>query len=480
MVLTEQQVREKLKTYAPIVQKYDSPISVATRLAQLILESQMFTSELAQNANNGFGIKASAPWTGEKYSHLSGEVGGARVSEFRKYPTHEASIQDHAGFFTSTEYRANTAYKKAIEATNYKDEANALTGIYAGDPQYGKKLIEIIEKYNLTQYDTQKGNDTMSFPRPKMTDRRKQALGYPGSGAYSKRSKSAIKNIVWHYTATKHEGNGATIIQNHERYWRNTHGWDIGGYHYYIDRQGNIYWNYDLEIVTYGAGRLNPQLMHISCEASSASNYTPAQIKAREALTLWLMSEPLKHLGGQDMRGHKEIPYNSTSCPGYSVAELNQYRKDLTAKLKSGSKPVDPNNPQGMATTPFKEYKEPRLPFDGLKKGDTVTLDTNWQWADLTKRQLLASPRYKDLLGTKDKIAEVIKLDKPGNHSKAAYRLEKYNSIILEEYLEEPKRSWELKPDDTESPEEVKQKYEELQEGEYIDNDGVVWVWKKK
>ena len=220
--------------------------------------------------------------------------------------------------------------------------------------------------------------------------------------------------------------------------------------------------------------------MHISCEASSASNYTPAQIKSREALTLWLMSEPLKHLGGQDMRGHKEIPYNSTSCPGYSVAELNQYRKDLTAKLKAGSKPVDPNNPQGMSTTPFKEYKEPRLPFDELKVGDTATLDTNWQWADLTKRQLLASPRYKDLLGTKDKIAEVIKLDKPGNHSNVAYRLEKYNSIILEEYLEESKRSWELKPDDTESPEEVKQKYEELQEGEYIDNDGVVWVWKKK
>src|SRR5699024_4165361 len=142
MVLTESQVKERLKTYAPIVQKYDSPISVATRIAQLILESQMFTSELALKSNNGFGIKASAPWTGDKYSHLSGEVGGARVSEFRKYPTHEASIQDHAGFFTSTEYRANTAYKKAIEATNYKDEANALTGIYAGDPQYGKKRSE--------------------------------------------------------------------------------------------------------------------------------------------------------------------------------------------------------------------------------------------------------------------------------------------------------------------------------------------------
>ena len=464
-----------------LLKPYESDFFMSIMLAQFNLESVMGTSELAVKANNFTGHKTTG-WNGEVYKKDTIEDDGkgnkfvAKSEPFRKYKTPSEWAKHHASWLQ----RLPKVYNKAISAKTVEEQAKALQGTYATDTAYAKKLLDIIERDGLKKYDTQKGNDAMSFPRPKMTDRRKQALGYPGSGAYAKRSKSAIKNIVWHYTATKHEGNGATIIQNHERYWRNTHGWDIGGYHYYIDRQGNIYWNYDLEIVTYGAGRLNPQLMHISCEASSASNYTSAQVKAREALTLWLMSEPLKHLGGQDMRGHKEIPYNSTSCPGYSVAELNQYRKDLTAKLKAGSKPVDSNNPQGMATTPFKEYKEPRLPFDELKKGDTVTLDTNWQWADLTKRQLLASPRYKDLLGAKDKIAEVIKLDKPGNHSKVAYRLEKYNSVILEEYLEEPKRSWELKPDDTESPEEVKQKYEELQEGEYIDNDGIVWVWKKK
>ena len=464
-----------------LLKPYKSDFFMSIMLAQFNLESVMGTSELAVKANNFTGHKTTG-WNGEVYKKDTIEDDGkgnkfvAKSEPFRKYKTPSEWAKHHASWLQ----RLPKVYNKAISAKTVEEQAKALQGTYATDTGYAKKLLDIIDRDGLKKYDKKKGNDTMSFPRPKMTDRRKQALGYPGSGAYAKRSVGAIKNIVWHYTATKHEGNGATIIQNHERYWRNTHGWDIGGYHYYIDRQGNIFWNYDLEIVTYGAGRLNPQLMHISCEASSASNYTSAQVKAREALTLWLMSEPLKHLGGQDMRGHKEIPYNSTSCPGYSVAELNQYRKDLTAKLKSGSKPVDPNNPQGMATTPFKEYKEPRLPFDELKKGDTVTLDTNWQWADLAKRELLASPRYKDLLGTKDKIAEVIKLDKPGNHSKVAYRLEKYNSIILEEYLEEPKRKWELKPIEDETPEEVKQKYEELQEGEYIDNDGVVWVWKKK
>ena len=164
MVLTEKQTQEKIKQYAPLIQKYDSPISIATRLAQLILESQLFTSELAIKSNNGFGIKVSKPWTGEGTEHLSGEVGGARVSEFRKYPTHEASIKDHAGFFTSTDFRATDAvYGLAIKADNYKDEAMNLgpkfpgdKNSYAGDPKYGPKLIEIIERYNLTQYDTKK------------------------------------------------------------------------------------------------------------------------------------------------------------------------------------------------------------------------------------------------------------------------------------------------------------------------------------
>lgn len=233
----------------------------------------------------------------------------------------------------------------------------------------------------------------MSFPRPKMTDRRKQALGYPGRGFYARRNKSAIRNIVWHYTATKHEGNGATIIQNHERYWRNTHGWDIGGYHYYIDRQGNIFWNYDLEICTYGASAANPYTMHISLEASAVSNYTTAQIKAREDLTLWLLTNDLKHLTGQSMRGHKEVPGNSTSCPGYSVAQLNKFRADLDAKLKGGVKPTPP---QVVKPTSDDYYT--------VKHGDTLWLVATAHGLTLNQIRELNPQRKNDMLYTGDKL----------------------------------------------------------------------------
>lgn len=165
--------------------------------------------------------------------------------------------------------------------------------------------------------------------KPNMVDRRKSALGYPGHGIYPKRALSAIKAVVWHYTATD-----GGFITGHENFWKNSHGWDIGGYHFYIASDGKIYWNYDLEICTYGASSANPWTCHISVEASNKNKYTNAQIKAREHLTLWLL-EYLK-LPANKVLGHKEVPGNSTSCPGYSTSELNAFRADLAKKLKSG------------------------------------------------------------------------------------------------------------------------------------------------
>lgn len=431
-------VAERLKKNAPLFQKYTSPISIPVRMAQFVVESMAGVSDLAKKSNNCFGIKASAPWTGEVTDHLSGEVGGARVSGFRKYPSIEASIKDNAEFFTSTPHRANVAYKKAIDATNYADEANALSGVYAGDPIYGQKLIKAIKDYNLEQYDIKKENVNVAYPRPTIVDRRKQALGYPGRGAYAKRNKSAIKNIVWHYTATTHAGDGATIIKNHENYWRNTHGWDIGGYAYYIDRQGKIFWNYDLEIVTYGAGVVNPTTMHISCEASSASNYTAAQIKSREALTLWLLTNDLKHLTGNNVVGHNY--YMSTSCPGYSVATMKQYASQLASKSKNGTGVGSVTPAPSANKVVWPTYKAPTNAFDKLAVGDKVTIRKGQSaWFNPNDTSVGTKPS-KDFAGDKDTITKV--MDVNVGYSKKAYLLKDKISWILEQDLEEARASW--------------------------------------
>ena len=392
-------MKERLEKVAHLFQKYDSPISVAVRMAQFALESKAGQSELFKKSNNGFGIKASPPWTGDKVLHNSMEVGGAEDSYFRKYPSLEASVKDHADFFTSTSHRAQVAYKDAIEATNYKDEAHALTGIYAGDKQYGQKLIKIIEDYNLTQYN--KEEVFMSFPKPKIIDRRRQALGYPGHGVYAKRPLTNIQYIVWHYTATTHTGYGATVIANHEAYWKRQHGWEIGGYNYYIDRAGNIFWNYDLAIVTYGAGSVNPRAMHISLEASHKNNYTAAQLKAREELTLWLLTNELKHLGGNAIKGHKE--FMNTSCPGYSIATLNNYRKEFTRKLADKNW-VD-NKPEEVELELSKNGKHT------VKHGDTlwaigqaydVPLEKLREWNSIKEGQWLKTGQIIYVVEPKD------------------------------------------------------------------------------
>lgn len=209
--------------------------------------------------------------------------------------------------------------------------------------------------------------------KPNIIDRRTSALGYPGHGIYPLRNHSAIKYIVWHYTGTT----GSNIV-SHEQYWRNSNGWDIGGYHYYIDRNGKIFQNYNWNVCTYGAGNGNPYTLHISVEASSKDNYTSAQEKSREELTLWLMSQ--LGLSGDKMRGHKEIPGNSTSCPGYSVNELTAFRNHLSAKLggKSSSSPSSGSN--GVVNAGFLKYEYGKFTCtvnDGIVTRDGASLKAN-------------------------------------------------------------------------------------------------------
>lgn len=124
--------------------------------AQAILESDNGNSELARNANNIFGIKASAPWSHAKYAKKSAEYVNGKmvqhVSEFRKYGSWKDSIYDHGRFFTSTETRKKL-YKNVYTAKDWKTAVNALTGTYATDPNYAKKLTQTINSEGLDKYD---------------------------------------------------------------------------------------------------------------------------------------------------------------------------------------------------------------------------------------------------------------------------------------------------------------------------------------
>jgi flagellum-specific peptidoglycan hydrolase FlgJ len=129
------------------MKKYGIPASII--LAQGILESGAGKGNLALTANNHFGIKCHSDWTGE--SVLQDD--DAAQECFRKYNQASESYNDHALFLKSRRWY-DPLFK--LEKDDYKGWAKGLKAAgYATDPKYPEKLIGIIERYHLDQYDAE-------------------------------------------------------------------------------------------------------------------------------------------------------------------------------------------------------------------------------------------------------------------------------------------------------------------------------------
>ena len=127
--------------------QYGIPASIT--LAQGILESGAGRSALSKKSNNHFGIKCHKGWTGQRVFHDDDELQEC----FRKYKDPKYSFRDHSLFLTQrTRYEGLFAYKK----NDYKSWAKGLRKAgYATDPKYPQKLINIIESYQLYNYDVE-------------------------------------------------------------------------------------------------------------------------------------------------------------------------------------------------------------------------------------------------------------------------------------------------------------------------------------
>ena len=124
---------------------YGIPASIT--LAQGILESGNGESRLAVDGNNHFGIKCHNNWNGETIIEDDDEKGEC----FRKYSNVGDSFRDHSLFLKE---RGRYEFLFEYKITNYKKWARGLKKAgYATNPNYASLLINIIKKYNLTQYD---------------------------------------------------------------------------------------------------------------------------------------------------------------------------------------------------------------------------------------------------------------------------------------------------------------------------------------
>ena len=125
--------------------KYKIPASIT--LAQGILESGNGKSKLATKGNNHFGIKCHNDWKGKTMR----QDDDAPQECFRVYKNAEESYNDHSKFLKNSP-RYASLFK--LEITDYKGWAKGLKKAgYATSPVYANALINLIEDYDLQQYD---------------------------------------------------------------------------------------------------------------------------------------------------------------------------------------------------------------------------------------------------------------------------------------------------------------------------------------
>lgn len=144
-------------------------ILASVSFAQFILESGYGKSELAQKANNVLGMKKSLSgntWGGSAWDGVSVYTkqtqeyeNGAYVTvtaDFRKYPSVEKSIADHSAYLLGAKNGNRLRYDGLKGCTDYRKAAQIIKdGGYTTAPDYVEKLFSIIERWNLTQYDTE-------------------------------------------------------------------------------------------------------------------------------------------------------------------------------------------------------------------------------------------------------------------------------------------------------------------------------------
>ena len=147
--VTNDIIQEYINSYKEIakdnMRTHGIPASIT--LAQGVLESGSGMGTLSRNANNHFGIKCHKEWDGPSVRHTD----DAPDECFRKYDNPAESYRDHS-LFLVTRSRYSSLFD--LQKHDYKGWARGLKNAgYATDPKYADKLISLIDRYTLDQYD---------------------------------------------------------------------------------------------------------------------------------------------------------------------------------------------------------------------------------------------------------------------------------------------------------------------------------------
>jgi LysM repeat protein len=122
-------------------------VPASITLAQAILESNSGESDLAKNHNNHFGIKCKSDWTGAK----TYQDDDAKQECFRAYDAAEMSFKDHSNFLKNRPNYVDLFLLDPVDDTAWAYGLKKAG--YATAADYPKKLLKIIDDYELAQYN---------------------------------------------------------------------------------------------------------------------------------------------------------------------------------------------------------------------------------------------------------------------------------------------------------------------------------------
>ena len=155
-------------------------ILASVSMAQFILESGYGKSELAQNANNVFGMKCSLSgntWSGSTWDGTGRYVKQTKeqnadgsyetiMADFRKYPCVEDSIADHSAYLLGAKNGSKLRYDGLKDCIDYRKAVQIIKdGGYATSLTYVQNLCSIIDRWNLTQFDVKESETDIAWYR---------------------------------------------------------------------------------------------------------------------------------------------------------------------------------------------------------------------------------------------------------------------------------------------------------------------------
>jgi N-acetylmuramoyl-L-alanine amidase len=137
-----------------------------------------------------------------------------------------------------------------------------------------------------------------------------------------------IKYIVVHCTATQPNATVEAI----KKFWKEIRKWDKPGYHYLIQRDGEIVQLLDEKEISYGAYGHNKDCIHIAYIGGIDKDGKP--IDNRSARQIHSMFDKIVELSEKypqaKILGHRNFPEVKKACPSFDVREwLNNYKPEF-------------------------------------------------------------------------------------------------------------------------------------------------------